>query len=587
MRHDGESSFLLAAEIQYILARWCGDIRFAVQNTKDEKHMRTFFGLAVLATLGMSSYRVMAEENQRDMSPKEVAEALENCWNWMESLSDFQPYLPAKMPPPKQMVHWSLLTARKCKLRDYPNLNVTHIIAAQARLGDKKGLFETFREFDVDPIDHALELAALTFATKSVPMPPTAFGGVRESYRMYCIGLVVEYDEAGQFEKAREISHSLLPGEFDDDVMTYASAGRFDKAMEILNSLRTKGNPYRLESGLASHLLDAGKTEEARKLLPSYLANVRKLKKPDQRLDEALISGTELVKQLGDAVQRRTFLEDCERWEQEARTGDVEPLSKAERADSLARIGVTLGDHEFAKKHVSRAIEFLIGATEHRAIRLAEYASFQASLGQVAESKQTAKEALDVARANPDEERRDSEWIGVVEDLATYRNESLVGEIDAALGEIHGLSSRAMAIRGVVMRETEHEQWDRAKRHLAEGRAFLSRKDIDRAEARVNQLKLDLLAPELLAKQGDKAAARKLLVELFKRGYSVESGDFTESVFDAQCHLGFLEDAWRTATWLPDLGRRLNALGEVTEAVLKEDAKRNAKKFETKSLTPK
>lgn len=526
------------------------------------------------------------------MSRKEVAEALENCWNWMESISDFQPYLPAKMPPPKQMVHWSLVTARKCKLRDYPNhqnLDVGHITDAQARLGDKEGLLETFREFDIDPKDQVFDLAVLTFTTKSEPMPLAAFGNDADHYHTYCICLVAEYDQAGQFDKANEMSHALLPGEFDDDVMTYASAGKFDKAMEILNSLRAKGNPYREEYGLASYLLDAGKTDEARKLLPSYLANVRKLKKPDQRLQEAIIGGAERVKQLGDDVQRRTLLEDCERWEQEARAGDDEPLSKAERAFRLARIGVTLGDNKFAKKYVSRAIEFLSGASEHRAIRLAKYASFQASLGQMAESKQTAKEALAAARSNPDEQQRDSDLSGVAEDLGTYRNESLVGEIDAALGEIRGLTSRTLAIRGVVRLETEHEQWERAKRHLAEGRDFLSRKDIDRAEAWMNQLELDFLEAELVAKQGDKAAARQLLVELFKRSYSVEpeSGDFAERVFDEQCYSGYLEDAWRTATWLPDLGRRLNALGEVTEAALKEEAKRSAKMPETKGPAPK
>ena len=87
----------------------------------------------------------------------------------------------------------------------------------------------------------------------------------------------------------------------------------------------------------------------------------------------------------------------------------------------------------------------------------------------------------------------------------------------------------------------------------------------------------------MVAKQGDKAAARQLLVELFKRSYWEESGEFAERVFDNQCHSGFLEDAWRTAMWLPDLGRRLNALGEVTDAALKAEAKRSSKKSETKS----
>ena len=123
---------------------------------------------------------------------------------------------------------------------------------------------------------------------------------------------------------------------------------------------------------------------------------------------------------------------------------------------------------------------------------------------------------------------------------------------------------------------------------LAEKALELRRKGIDRAEAWVNQLELDLLAAEMVTKQGDKAAARKLLVELFKRSYSAESGNFTERVFNEQCYSGFLEDAWQTATWLPDLGRRLHALGELTEAVLKEDAKRNAKtNSETKSPAPK
>ncbi len=537
--------------------------------------------------LGMQSDRVLAEEDPPDVSPKEVAEALENCWNWIESLSDFQPYLPAKMPPPKQMVQWSLVTARKCKLRGYPVVDVSHITDAQARLGDKEGLMRTFREFDVDPKDQVFDLAVLTFATKSEPMPRAAFGNDADNYHTYCTDVVAEYWTAGWFDKSIEINHALFPGEKDDDVVSYASAGKFDKAMEILNALRAQGNPYRQEYVLACYLRDAGKTDEARKLLPSWLANLRKLKNPDHRLQEAIIGGADLVKQLGDDVQRRTFLEDCERWEQEARAGDVEPLSKAEGASSLARIGVTLGDNEFAKKYVSRAIEFVRGASEHRAIRLAKYASFQASLGQMAESKQTAKEALAVARANPDEEHRDMDVGAVAGDLAWHRNETLISEIDAALSEIRGLTSRTQAICGVVKHEIEHEQWERAKRHLAEGRDFLRRKDIDRAEAWMNQFELDFVAVELADKQGDKAAARKLLVELFTRGYWEESGEFSERVFDLQCHSGFLEDAWRTAIWLPDLGRRLDALGEVTKAALKEDAKRSAKKSDTKSPVPK
>jgi hypothetical protein len=545
------------------------------------------FRLAALVLLGLPSYRVFAEEGQPDVSPKEVAKALDNCWNWVESLSDFQPYLPAKMPPPKQMVHWSLVTARKCKLRDYPNhqsLDVSRITDAQARLGDKEGLRETFREFGIDPKDQLFDLAALTFATKSEAMPLVAFENNEEYYRTYCTALVSEYWLARQFDKSLETSHALFPGEEDDDVIPYASAGQFDKALEILKSRRAKGNAYHQEWALASYLLKAGKTEEARKLLPSYLANVGKFEKPDHRLSEAHISGASLVKQLGDAVQRRTFLEDCERWEQEARVRDIEPLSKASRAFSLATIGVEVGDNEFAQKHVGRAVELLKDVHMHRAIRLAEYASFQASLGLEAEGKQTAKEALAVVRANPDEEQRDSDLSDVVRYFATYRNESLVGEIDATLKEIHGLTSRTLATCGVVKHEIEHEQWERANRHLAEGRDFLRRKDIDRVDAWVNQLELDFVAVKLVVKQGDKAAARKLLVELFKRSYSVEpeSGDFTERVFDEQRHLGFLEDAWRTAIWLPDLGRRLNAMGEVTEAALKEEAKRNGKKTETK-----
>ena len=398
-------------------------------------------------------------------------------------------------------------------------MDVRHVTEAQARLGDKEGLLETFREFRIDPKDQVFDLAVLTFVTKSEPMSLAAFGNDADHYHTYCLGLVAEYELAGQFEKARKISHSLLPGEFDDDVMAFANFGQFDKAMEILSSLRSKGNPYRQEWGLTLRLLEAGKTDEGRKLLPSYLANLRKLKRPEHRLQEAH-SGANLVKQLGDAVQRRTFLEDCERWEQEARAGDVEPLSKASGASSLARIGVTLGDNEFAKKHVSRAIEFVKIATEHRAICLAEYASFQASLGQMAESKQTAKEAIAVARANPDEEHRDRDLSDVVRYFGTYRNESLVGEIDATLKEIQGLTPRTQAICGVVKHETEHELWERANRHLAEGRDFLRRKDIDPAEAWVNQLELDFVVVELLAKQGDKAAARKLLVEISKRSYS-------------------------------------------------------------------
>jgi tetratricopeptide (TPR) repeat protein len=545
--------------------------------------MRTLVvGLAALVVLGMPSDRAWAEEGKPSVSPMEIAEALENCWNWMESLSDFQPYLPAKMPPPKQMVHLNLLTARKCKLRGHPDLRMSHITDAQARLGDKEGLLDTFREFDIDPKDQVFDLATLTVVTKSEPIPQAAFGNDADLYRNYCTGVVAYYWMAGQFDKSIEIKHSLFPGENDDDVVSYASAGQFDKALEILASLRAKGNAYQQEHVLASYLLDAGKIDEARKLLPSYLATVRKLKKPDQRLDEAIISGAEFVKRLGDTMQRRTFLEECEHWEQEARAGDVEPLSKASGASSLARIGVTLGDNEFAKKHVSRAIEFARGASEHKAIRLAEYASFQASLGQMAESKQTAKEALAVARANPDEEHRDMDVGAVAGDLAWHRNETLISEIDAALSEIRGLTSRTQAICGVVKYETEHEQWERAKRHLAEGRDFLRRQDIDRAEAWMNQLELDFVAVELAAKQGDKAAARKLLVELSKRSYWEESGDFSERVFDEQCHAGFLEDAWRTAIWLPDLGRRLNALGEVTEAAVKAEAKRNAKKLDTK-----
>lgn len=552
--------------------------------------MRTLlFGLAVLAMLGIPASRIQAEEGQPEVSPAEVAEALNNCWNWIESLSDFQPYLPGEMPPPKQMIHWSLVTARKCKLRGAYVFGLSRLTDSLARLGDKEGLLEAFREFGIAPWDQAYSLAILTVATKSEPMTLAAFGGNVDHFRTYCRMLVLKYEGAREPEKAIEISRSLLAGDsyFDDDVLPYAKAGRFDKVLEILNSLQAKGKPYQDGYTLAPYLLDAGESDEARKLLPYYLASVRKLETPDERLDYASLWGTKLVKQLGDAVQRRTFLEDCVNWEQEARAGDVDALSKASRAHSLAGIAVTLGDNELAKKCVSRAIGLASETPKYRAVRLAKYASFQANLGQNAESKQTAKEALAAARANPDEEQRVSDLSGVAKYLATYRNESLVDEIDAILGEIHGSTARAQAIRSLVMHEIEHEQWQRSKRHLDEGRAFLSRKEIDPAEARTNQFKLDLLAAELAAKQGDEAGARQVLAELLRRGYSPKDGALTEAVFFKQYELGFLEDAWRTATWIPELDRRLNAMSKITKTVLYEDAERKLKELKTKGISPK
>jgi hypothetical protein len=544
--------------------------------------------LVALAMLGMQSSQLLAEEGQPEVNPAELAETWDKCWNWIESLSDFQPYLPAEMPPPKQMIHWSLVTARKCKLRGQNVFGLDRITNALAGLGDKEGLLDTFREFGIAPRDQVFSLAILTVATKSEPMPIAAFGGDADHYHSYCVSLLLAYERAREPEKAIEISRSLLRDPFfDDEVLSYAKAERFDKVLEILNSLRAEGKPYQHEYALAPYLLDAGESDEARKLLPYYLASVRKLDTPDERLDYANLWGTKLVKRLGDAAQQRTFLEDCVNWEQEANAGDADPLSKASRSHSLARIAVTLGDNELAKKCLSRAIEFVGGASERMPVRLAQYASFQASLGLEAESKQTAKQALSAARANPDEEKRVSDVSGVAEYLAKYRNESLIGEIDAILGEIHGVAARAQAIRYVVMFEIEHEQWQRAKRHLAEGRDFLSRKEIDPAEARIEQFKLDLLAANLAAKQGDETGARRLLKELFERGYSPKDGALTEKVFSKQYELRFLKDAWRTGTWIPELDRRLNAMSEITKTVLYEDAERKSKELKKKGPSPK
>jgi hypothetical protein len=248
--------------------------------------------------------------------------------------------------------------------------------------------------------------------------------------------------------------------------------------------------------------------------------------------------------------------------------------SKSSGAFSLARIAKDTGDDEFARKSIVRAVKLLREATPKDFVRRAHYASLQASLGMVAESKQTAKEALANARDISEEEKRDSNLSSVVEHFAAYRNESLLDEIDATLGEMRTLTWRGLAMCGVLEFEIRHEQWQRAKRHLEEGREYLRRKDLDRAEAFVHQFELDLLTARLLATQGETDASRKLLQELLRRGYAPEAGDFTQKVFYEQRELGFLEDAWWTATWIPELDDRYSALGSVMDAAMERARKR-------------
>jgi hypothetical protein len=515
----------------------------------------------------------MAEPGDPQPNPQELSAGLEKCWNWIESLSDFQPYLPANMPPPKQCVQLVRLTAHKCKLRGQRDPGGGRIALAQARLGDADGLMETFREFGIEPKDQGEYLAKLAFATKSEPKRVAELRGEPALFRSYCIALADEYEAAGQFDKAIE-TRLLLPRNNENEywlIVPYAKAGQLDKAMEAISSLRDQGgNPYYPEQMMAFYLVEARKKDEARKVMTLYLADLRRLKLPDERLRQAWFAAR-LLKQIGDDRERRAFLADCELWDEEERSHE-DIASKSSGAFSLARIAKETGDDEFARKSIVRAITLLRDAHPKDFLLRAHYASLQASLGMVAESKQTAKEALANAREESEEEKRDSNLSSVVEHFAYYRNEALLAEIDATLGKMRTLSWRALAMCGVVEFEIKYEQWERAKRHLSEGREYLRRPDLDRAEAFVHQFELDLLAAELGARQGEMDASRKLLQELLRRGYSPAAGDFTQKVFYEQRELGFLEDAWWTATWIPELDERFSALGSVMEASM--EAKR-------------
>lgn len=429
---------------------------------------------------------------------------------------------------------------------------------------------ETFREFEIKPRDQGEYLAKLAFATKREPKQVGELRGDADFYRSYCYALAEEYQQSGQLDKAAE-TLALIPrdGEVYRLIVPYAKVGQLDQAMEIVSSHRDKGNPYYLERTLASYLAGAGKRDEARKLTALYLADLRVLKTPGKRLEEADFAAN-LLGQIGDDMERRSFLADCERWKEEEIAAGI--ASKGPAAFTLARLGISANDKEFAKKCIRRAVIFVKDSPAPDEIRLANCASLEASLGLVDESKQTARESLAVAREIPEQKKREDQLSVVTECFAGYRNESLIGEIDTTIGEISDFTSRALAIRGVLELEIKYEQWDRAKRHLAEGREFLRRKDVDRAEVFVHQFELDLLAARLGAKQTEKDASRKLLQELLRRGYSPLAGDFTKKVFDEQMELGFLEDAWWTATWIPELDERYSALGAVMESAV--EAKR-------------
>jgi hypothetical protein len=529
---------------------------------------RTIAMLLIMQPLFFAT--VPAEADDPQPNPQELSAGIQNCWNWLESLSGFQPYLPANIPSQKQWGVLSLLTARKCQLRGEWSFEKRYVTEAQARAGDEKGLLATFLEFGIKPEQQAEHLAQLAFATKSEPMRTEELRNEPALFRIYCLTLADEFEQVGQFEKSIEVL-SRLPVEKDGYLLVfpYAKAGKFDQAMKILalERERKERNPYHLERGLASHLARAGKQEEARQMLATYLADVRKLKTPDERLREAYFAAG-LLKEFGDESQRRSFLTDCEKWDEEETARETDVSSKSRGPFFLARTAINAGDQEFAKKSITRAVKLLRESTRKDDWVLAHYASLQASLDLVAESKQTAKEAISIARQSTDEYKRDSNLSSVVNHLPIYRNEALMDAIDVTMAEIHTLTWRALAFRAVVELEISHEQWDRAKRHLAEGHDYLRRKEIDRTEAFVHQFELDLLAARMHAKRGDKAVAQKLLQELFRRGYSLAAGDFTEKVYTEQREAGFLEDAWRTATWIPELDKRYRALSLVMDSAV-------------------
>ncbi len=517
---------------------------------------------------------LLAEPGEAKLTPQELSDGIRNSWNWLESLSNFQPYLPATMPSQKQWGDLCLLTARKCKLRGERFFEGERVAVAQARAGNTEGLLATFSEFGVKPEHQAQHLAQLAFAIKSEPRQAEELRKEPALFRTYSLSLADEYEDAGQFDKAIEVL-SRLPADKDGYllILLHARAGQFDQAMKILSLVREQKewNPYNLERNLALQLVKAGKDEEAKKMLASYLANVRELKTLDERLREAFWSA-DVLNQIGDDMQRRLFLTDCQKWGDEETAREPDVRSKASSASYLAQIATNAGDREFAKIAVNRAVKLLKESSKKDDWVLAHYASLQASLEMVEESKHTAKEAITIARKAADEDKRDSNLCSVVEHLAFFRNEALLDEIDATVGEIRTLTWRAIAVRGLVEFEVRHKQWQRAKRHMAEEHNYLSRKEIDRTEAFVHKFELDLLAARMHAEQGDKAAAQKLLQELFRRGYSPSAGDFTEKVCAEQRNLGFLQDAWSTAIWIPELDERFRCLWLVMDSA--REAKR-------------
>ena len=529
----------------------------------------------------------LAEESEPAANPKELAAGLERCWNWLESLSDFQPYLPAEMPPPNRMVHLDLMTARKCKSRGvrlFDSDASSVIAAAQAKVGDKTGLLASFREFNMAPKDQGRYLVELAFTTGNSDFL-AEFGDESHSYR---IELAYRYADAGQLDKAFEILSADYPAKNADALyrcrasvaVSYAEAGQLEKAIEILAAIpKDKKRLAAFQEGaVAGHLADAGKIGDARRLSASYLTHMGGLETPESRLREAYWGAAPLLQKIGDAKERRSFLEDCERWTEEARRPNASAVSRSSEAHSLVNIAIRLGDKESARKWANRAVQCLKEGAKRDEFRLAQFASLQASLDLVEESKQTAKEAIAAARDHSDLGDRDYGFSSVAGSLASYRNEILAGEIDTAIGEIQGLTWRAFALRGALEIAIGHEQWNLAKRYLAEGREYLNRKDHDRTEVFVHRFEFDLLAARLHAKSGDQAAARGMLRELFKRGYSRQAGDFTEKVFKEQERLGFFDDAWRTAIWIPELDIRFRALGSLTGDAIEADAMKNMNK---------